>query len=111
MDLNFGNSFTNGLEDELLGKKNSKYDKMHLRLQQRSAKKCITILEGANQDFDLKGILRGMKKKFSCGGAIKRDADGEAILTLTGDQRESIVDFLVNDKKVASKEDFVVHGY
>ncbi len=98
------------LEDEVSGK-TGKHSKMHLRLQQRNGKKSITILEGAHSEFDLKGILRAMKKKFSCGGALKKDDDDKPILTLSGDHRKEVVEFLVNNQHIAEESDFVVHGY
>lgn len=118
------NNFINDIESELLGKGGQTGTKIHLRLQQRGGKKCFTIMEGAEGQFDMKENLSVMKKKFSCGGAIKTSPDGEKIITMTGDQRQNIIDFLTSKDRKKSKKgskviieddlkesDFVVHGY
>lgn len=84
-------------------------EKLHLRLQQRTTRKCVTTLEGINEEHDWKKIVRSMKKKFSCGGAIKRDNDDKPVLTLFGDQRENIIDYLVDTSNM-NRTDFIIHG-
>lgn len=105
------NDLISNIEDELTGKnKSGKKEKMHLRVQQRNGKKCITILEGLFPDIDPKKIIQKMKSKFACGGCVKTDDDGNTVITLTGDKRNDIVDFFTL-RKIAEKNDFVLHGY
>lgn len=109
--MNTLNSMIGDIEAEITGKSSSsKHNKMHLRLQQRSARKCVTIFEGIHADLNIKDILKEMRKKFSCGGAKKVDEDGNNVIILFGDQRRNIIDYLVN-KNIADADDFVMHGY
>lgn len=38
--------------------------KVHVRVQQRSGRKCITTVQGLADDLDLKRILKAFKKNF-----------------------------------------------
>lgn len=40
--------------------------KVHVRVQQRSGRKCITTVQGLADDLDLKRILKAFKKNFRC---------------------------------------------
>lgn len=44
--------------------------KVHVRVQQRSGRKCITTVQGLADDLDLKRILKAFKKNFRC---VSRD--------------------------------------
>ena len=48
-------------------------DKVHVRIQQRNGRKCITTVEGLAEDLDLKSICKAFKKNFSCNGAVQND--------------------------------------
>ena len=61
--------------------------KVHIRVQQRNGRKCITLIEGLAEDLDVKRICKAFKKNFSCNGAITKDADNGEIIQLSGDQR------------------------
>ena len=62
------NSFLNEINNELCPKNQS--CKIHVRAQQRTTRKYITIVEGVPTDRSLKKILKVMKKKFVCNGTI-----------------------------------------
>jgi translation initiation factor 1 len=38
---------------------------VHVRIQKRNNKKCLTLIEGFPKDIDLKKVLRYFKKAFS----------------------------------------------
>ena len=40
--------------------------KVHIRVQQRNGRKCITTVQGLKDDLDAKRICRAMKKNFQC---------------------------------------------
>ena len=98
------------IEAELTGKSSS-ISEVHLRIQQRTARKSITIVENLNPELDLKKILKFMRKKFSCNGNIEKDNKFGKVIKLSGDQRENVKNFLVNFAKVVNKEDIIVHGF
>lgn len=85
--------------------------KVHLRIQQRTARKSITTIEGLVTNVELKKVLKAMKKRFSCNGAIIKSEEYGEIIKLSGDQRVTVRDFLCNVAQLVSKEDIVMHGF
>jgi translation initiation factor SUI1 len=86
-------------------------NKIHIRLYQRNARKTITTIEGLNPKLDLKHILSHLKKTLSCNGTIITDKETDLpIIKLTGDQRDKVNTFLINES-IASKADIIIHGY
>jgi translation initiation factor 1 len=87
---------------------------IHLRIQKRTARKSITVVEGLSvETLDLTKILKSIKRTFSCNGTIiTRMVDDREIkfLQLSGDQRQNVKDFLIREK-LATKDKIVVHGY
>ena len=87
---------------------------IHIRIQQRTGRKHITIIEGLPMDLDLKKICSQMQKSFNCGGQVinKKDDKGylQNIIALTGDQRQKVYDFLLNEQ-ITDKEYIKMHGY
>lgn len=104
-------NFENNLFSSDLFKAEEKREKCHIRVQQRNARKYITIIEGLSPDIDLKKVLKCMKKTLSCHGCIKTDKDENQIIQLSGDQRRELVNFLVENKIVENKADVVIHGF
>lgn len=87
--------------------------KIHIRFQ-KTGPRSITILEGMEEDLDLKRISRAMKKAFHCDCVVLKDKAGEDILQLQGDHREKIRDWLIAQEIVNAKdakEQIVLHGY
>jgi translation initiation factor 1 len=75
---------------------------VHIRLQKRNGKKCVTTVSGVN---DPKGSMIIMRKKFSCGGAI---IDG-SIIQLQGDLRKEVHTYLIATGLSSSY--IFIHGY
>jgi translation initiation factor 1 len=89
----------------------SGHGKVHVRVQQRSGRKCITTVQGMADDLDLKRILKAMKKNFSCNGAIVKDKDeGGEVIQLSGDQRTNINEFLYS-MEICIAGQVVLHGF
>lgn len=85
---------------------------VHIRVQQRNGRKCITTVQGLNKELDLKLILKvfslqsmvsgflfvqEIKKNFCCNGSIVQDAELGTIIQLQGDQRDNISKFLTSE--------------
>jgi translation initiation factor 1 len=89
-------------------------DKVHVRVQQRNGRKCITTVAGLAVDLDIKRICKAFKKNFSCNGAVQKDEDdGEVVgevIQLSGDQRTNVMEFLV-DQEICHKLEVVLHGF
>ena len=57
-------------DDEDLG--GGKGDLIHIRVQQRNGRKCITTVQGLDTALDLKKILKAIKKDQCCNGSKLR---------------------------------------
>jgi len=92
----------------------AKAEIVHIRVQQRNGRKCITTVQGLNQEMDLKKILKVIKKTHCCNGTVV-DADAEdknmgEVLQLQGDQRKAVFEFLVANE-LHPKDKIKIHGH
>ncbi|GKY94672.1 hypothetical protein MPSEU_000432600 [Mayamaea pseudoterrestris] len=85
-------------------------EKVHVRVQQRNGRKCITTVAGLADDLDVKRICKAFKKNFSCNGAVQKDAEVGDVIQLSGDQRTVVKQFLV-DQEICHGEQIVLHGF
>jgi translation initiation factor 1 len=85
-------------------------DKVHVRVQQRNGRKCITTVAGLADDLDIKRICKAFKKNFSCNGAVQKDEEAGEVIQLSGDQRTNVKDFLV-DQEICHADSVVLHGF
>mmetsp|Transcript_23806 Transcript_23806/g.28594 ORF Transcript_23806/g.28594 Transcript_23806/m.28594 type:complete len:108 (-) Transcript_23806:142-465(-) len=85
-------------------------DKVHVRVQQRNGRKCITTVAGLLDDLDIKRICKAFKKNFSCNGAVQKDEDSGEVIQLSGDQRTNVKEFLV-DQEICHADTVVLHGF
>lgn len=82
---------------------------VHIRIQQRNGKKCLTTVQGVEGSYDLKKILKALKKEYCCNGTVVEDEELGKVLQLQGDQRRNVALFLVSNN-LAKKELIKVHG-
>mmetsp|Transcript_7578 Transcript_7578/g.14188 ORF Transcript_7578/g.14188 Transcript_7578/m.14188 type:complete len:107 (-) Transcript_7578:5205-5525(-) len=83
---------------------------VHLRIQKRTNRKCLTIIEGMPRDIDLKKVLKHFKKTFSCNGTILKNEDtDEQVLQLTGDNRREVAAFL-RDEQIVAEDCIKMYG-
>lgn len=83
--------------------------KIHIRVQQRNGRKCITTVQGLAEDLDVKKLAKALKKTFQCNGCVNQDPELGEILQLSGDQRTNVRDFFV-DQEVCWDDQIVIHG-
>lgn len=104
--MNF-DPFANSLE------RNLHKSKVHIRVQQRNGKKCITSIEGLDEDLDQKRICKHMRKLFNCNGNVIADPDRGEVIQLQGDQRDNVRAFLLEQSVLEAheKDRLVVHGF
>lgn len=69
-----------------------------IQTQQRNGKKSTTSVVGLAEDLDLKKILSHLKKTYQCNGFISKDSKLGEVITLTGDQRENVLKFLIEEQ-------------
>jgi translation initiation factor SUI1 len=93
---------------------NKTYSTVHIRIQQRNGRKAWTFVENLldHVDNDKKKVellVEKFKKTFCCGGSLTEDPELGLIITLQGDHRTKIRDFLATNK-IVEKEHIKVHG-
>jgi translation initiation factor 1 len=84
-------------EDEINGG-NAKL--IHIRVQQRNGRKCITTVQGLDSQLDLKKILKAIKKAECCNGTVVEDEEMGEVLQFQGDQRDAVAKFLTENEIV-----------
>lgn len=85
-------------------------DNVHIRVQQRRANSYITTAAGLSSRLDHKAILRALKHTLHCNGSITKDPEHGDIIQLSGDQREHIKSFLI-DEGICEKNQIITHGF
>jgi translation initiation factor 1 len=104
MDNNDFNNFNNFNNDKF------SQNIVHIRIQQRNGKKCITTVVGLAYDLDIKKITKFLKSKFKTSGNVKNNEENNnKIIQLSGDQRASIRDFLI-EEEICDAEQIILHG-
>jgi translation initiation factor 1 len=98
-----------GDEDEGIATK--KEDIVHIRVQQRNGRKCITTVQGLDPALDLKKILKVVKKNYCCNGTVVEDGEMGQVLQFQGDQRDNMVAFLTENELVQNKANIKKHGH
>lgn len=82
---------------------------IHLRLQQRTGKKKLTIIEGLDPKFDLQALLKHFKKLFNTGGTVITDEAVGEVIQISGDHRSGIAKFLIKEG-ISTKNQIKIHG-
>jgi translation initiation factor 1 len=106
--------FSGGPTDPFSSKSGGRGGKIHIRIQQRNGRKCITTVQGLEDDLDLKRICKAMKKAFNCNGSISADAEMGEVVQLQGDQRQNVREWLTENEIVSKAEAddrLVIHGF
>ncbi|MCO5562542.1 hypothetical protein L7F22_016170 [Adiantum nelumboides] len=83
---------------------------VHVRVQQRNGRKCLTTIQGLSKSFSYNKILKDLKKEFCCNGNVVNDLELGQVIQLQGDQRKNVSQFLVQ-AGVAKKEHIKLHGF
>jgi translation initiation factor 1 len=97
MDLNF--------DDDSSFSKNI----VTISVQKRNGRQCITSITGMAEDLDLKKIISYLKKKYNCNGSIIKDEQFGEVITLTGDQKENVYNFLIAEE-INKKDEIIIKG-
>lgn len=82
---------------------------IHIRNQQRNGRKSVTTVQGLDKAYDLKKMVRALKKEFSCNGTVIEDPEHGSIIQLQGDQRHAVKDFLERES-ICSGDQIRIHG-
>jgi translation initiation factor 1 len=83
---------------------------VHIRIQQRNGRKCITTIQGIEKELGHNRILKALRKKLAANGTVIHDPDLGDVLQLQGDQRKEVNEFLIYNK-IYKSSDIHVHGF
>lgn len=83
---------------------------IHIRIQQRNGRKTLTTVQGLPTEYDLKKILKVLKKDFACNGSIVKDTSLGEVIQLQGDQRVKVSEFLTAQLQLPKKK-IKIHGF
>ena len=84
-------------------------DVVHIRIQQRTGKKVVTIIQGLDSKIPRKDLIKKFKTMYACGGHIAEDEEFGEVIQLTGDQRFKVRDYLV-DNGLVEDDKVEIHG-
>jgi translation initiation factor 1 len=90
-----------GADPTSVGKAGAGAGWVHIRVQQRNGRKCLTTVQGIDKGFSYSKLLKDLKKEFCCNGNVVQDLELGQVIQLQGDQRKNVSQFLV--KVYASK--------
>ncbi len=87
--------------------------KLHIRIQKRNGKKSITMVEGFEEDLDVKRICKAMRRQFNCNGNVIEDEESGEVIQLQGDQRENVKLWILDNEVIGKNEAdrIVIHGF
>ena len=83
---------------------------VHIRVQQRNNRQCLTTIDGLHEDYDHKKILNDIRRTFVVNGSLQEDPEGGTRLVFTGDQREKLRAFLI-DLEICTPEQIRIMGW
>ena len=86
--------------------------KIHIRFQ-KTGPRSITIIEGLDNDLDLKRIAKYMKRSFNCSAAVHIDKNGNEVIQLQGDQTSNVKEWLIVQEILTETDAemrIVIHG-
>jgi translation initiation factor 1 len=84
-------------------------DKLTIFVKKRNNRQSDTTISGWAKDLDLNKIISYMRKHFNCSGSITNDSEFGEVICLTGDQKENVFNFLV-DEQIYKKEKIIIKG-
>ncbi len=93
--------------DEIENQLNVK--KVVIQVQKRNGRQCFTIVSDIAEDLDLNKICRHLKKTLNCGGNILKDKELGEIMRLTGDQKQAVIDFFI-EQEIYKGDEIIVKG-
>jgi translation initiation factor 1 len=93
--------------DEIENQLNIK--KVVIQVQRRNGRQCFTIVSDIAEDLDSHRICRYLKKTLNCGGNILKDKELGEIMRLTGDQKQAVIDFFI-EQEIYKGDEIIVKG-
>jgi len=84
---------------------------VHLRIQKRTGKKCLTFIQGIPDTIDVKSLCQKIRKMYHCNCTeIDHPKIGKCV-QMSGDSRDDLIQFLIKEKVVPSEKEIKLHGF
>jgi len=83
--------------------------KVVIHVQKRNGRQCFTIISDMAEDLDLNKICRYLKKTLNCGGNVLKDETLGEVIRLTGDQKQSVIDFFI-EQEIYKADEITLKG-
>jgi translation initiation factor SUI1 len=83
--------------------------KVVIHVQKRNGRQCFTVISDIAEDLDLNRICRYLKKKLNCGGNVLKDEKIGEIIRLTGDQKQAVIDFFL-EQEIYKADEITLKG-
>lgn len=80
-----------------------------IQVLQRTGRKFFTSIIGLADDLDKEKIVSYLKKTYKCNGFIVDNAEFGEIITLFGDQKENVYQFLIKEQ-ICAKDEIILKG-
>ena len=71
---------------------------VHIRVQQRNGRKCITTVSNLNQHINFETVIKYAKERWGCSGVVIPSHEKGKILQLQGNLAEALTEFLVTER-------------
>jgi len=84
-------------------------DYVTICVKKRNNRQSNTTISGLAKDLDLNKIISYMRKHFNCSGSITNDPEFGEVICLTGDQKENVFNFLVNEE-IYKRDKIIIKG-
>jgi translation initiation factor 1 len=84
---------------------------VHLRIQKRTGKKCLTFIQGIPDTVDTKSLCQKIRKMYHCNCTeIDHPKIGKCV-QMSGDSRDDLIKFLIKEGVVSSDKEIKIHGF
>jgi translation initiation factor 1 len=84
---------------------------VHLRIQKRTGKKCLTFIQGLPESLDVKKFTQKLRKMFHCNCTFIEHPKIGPCVQLSGDFRDELKVLFVKDGIVKTTKDIKIHGF
>lgn len=84
---------------------------VHLRIQKRTGRSCLTFIEGIPESIDWKTLSKTLRKKFHCNCTVINHPKYGECIQMSGDHRDDLCKFFIENKVVEKDKNIKIHGF
>jgi len=83
--------------------------KVVIQVQKRNNRQCFTVISNIAEDLDLNKICVYLKRTLNCGGNVLKDKEIGEVITLSGDQKQAVIDFFIKEE-IYKPDEIILKG-